>query len=238
MQTIAAIETVFRGYRFRSRLEARWAVFFETLGIDFDYEPEGFDLGETGYYLPDFYLPGLRLWLEIKPQAPSHDEMWKAKTFTELSGENMAILHGRLTMPTMDYFDNIPLNMSTCTYDAMIFYGSLVNVPEWKVFLMGYTSLAEWIRDMGHQADDFDGTIESARALRRKDYEIQAALGNEKLATRHQYGVYSNHNVWVCLDRAYLLSDKGMYGEYGLDRLLPAAYQRAQQARFEHGETP
>ena len=42
--TIRAIETRYNGYRFRSRLEARWAVFFDTLGIRYEYEPEGFDL--------------------------------------------------------------------------------------------------------------------------------------------------------------------------------------------------
>src|SRR2546426_10542719 len=39
-----AIETKFRGYRFRSRLEARWAVLLESLGIEWLYEPEGFQL--------------------------------------------------------------------------------------------------------------------------------------------------------------------------------------------------
>ena len=32
--TIAAIETEYCGYRFRSRLEARWAVFLDALGIE------------------------------------------------------------------------------------------------------------------------------------------------------------------------------------------------------------
>lgn len=49
-----AIETVYNGYRFRSRLEARWAVFFDTLGIKYEYEPEGFVLDNGMKYLPDF----------------------------------------------------------------------------------------------------------------------------------------------------------------------------------------
>jgi hypothetical protein len=36
-----AIETLYRGYRFRSRTEARWAVFFDKLGLRWDYEEEG-----------------------------------------------------------------------------------------------------------------------------------------------------------------------------------------------------
>lgn len=53
---IAAIPTRYAGCHFRSRLEARWAVFFDALGIRWEFEPEGFTgcLGEG--YLPDFWL--------------------------------------------------------------------------------------------------------------------------------------------------------------------------------------
>lgn len=63
--TIKAIETRYAGCRFRSRLEARWAVFFDALGIEWDYEPEGFEL-ESGRYLPDFLLPDCGTWIEVK----------------------------------------------------------------------------------------------------------------------------------------------------------------------------
>ena len=56
MSEIKAIETEYNGYRFRSRLEARWAVFFDALGVKYEYEPEGFDLGNGVYYLPDFLI--------------------------------------------------------------------------------------------------------------------------------------------------------------------------------------
>jgi hypothetical protein len=63
---IKAIDTVYNGYKFRSRLEARWAVFFDSLSINYEYEKEGFDLDGT-WYLPDFWLPNLNCWVEIKP---------------------------------------------------------------------------------------------------------------------------------------------------------------------------
>ena len=59
-------ETLYNGYRFRSRLEARWAVFFDALGIRYEYEPEGYDLPNGISYLPDFYLPDLKIWIEVK----------------------------------------------------------------------------------------------------------------------------------------------------------------------------
>lgn len=68
---ISAIETQYMGYRMRSRLEARWGVFFDYLGIEWEYEKEGFDLGDDGYYLPDFWLPVQHVWVEIKPTVPT-----------------------------------------------------------------------------------------------------------------------------------------------------------------------
>lgn len=80
--TIKAIETVYNGYRFRSRLEARWAVFFDALGIKYEYEKEGYDLGEDGWYLPDFWLPDLQKFVEIKGHLPLvDDEQRKAIAF-------------------------------------------------------------------------------------------------------------------------------------------------------------
>lgn len=64
---IKAIETHYKGYRFRSRLEARWAVFFETLGYDWKYEAQGFQHhGEK--YLPDFEIKSnnLTFYIEVK----------------------------------------------------------------------------------------------------------------------------------------------------------------------------
>jgi len=79
---LKAIETHYKGYRFRSRLEARWAVFFETLGVQWEYEPEGFELTMTGWYLPDFWISGFTahdlcgpartgsFWFEVKHSPP------------------------------------------------------------------------------------------------------------------------------------------------------------------------
>ena len=43
-----AIGTKYGGCYFRSRLEARWAVFFDHLGIEWLYEPEGFEKDYDG----------------------------------------------------------------------------------------------------------------------------------------------------------------------------------------------
>lgn len=67
-----AVQTEYKGYLFRSRLEARWAVFFDACGVRWEYEPEGFALDNGQYYLPDFLLHDVKgrakgnLYVEVK----------------------------------------------------------------------------------------------------------------------------------------------------------------------------
>lgn len=70
---IKAIETHYKGYRFRSRAEARWAIFFEAAGIAFDYEPQGV-IVDGQAYLPDFWLPHGKFWFEVKGTDPTDRE--------------------------------------------------------------------------------------------------------------------------------------------------------------------
>lgn len=62
--SIPAIPTVYNGVQFRSRLEARWAAFFDKLGWPWLYEP--IDLAG---YIPDFILPFPhgKVLVEVKP---------------------------------------------------------------------------------------------------------------------------------------------------------------------------
>ena len=66
MSQFTAIQTEYNGYLFRSRLEARWAVFFDAMGIEYEYEPEGIVLSDGSLYLPDFYLPDFKCCFEVK----------------------------------------------------------------------------------------------------------------------------------------------------------------------------
>lgn len=63
--TVKAIQTPYKGYLFRSRVEARWAYFFDLLDIKWEYEKEGYEL-PSGNYLPDFWLPDVNMWAEVK----------------------------------------------------------------------------------------------------------------------------------------------------------------------------
>ena len=91
---IKPIETRAYGHRFRSRLEARWAVAFTEAAIEWQYEPEGFDLGDAGFYLPDFWLPQVNMWAEVKPDRPSDSELAKCTALAKQSGKTCLLLIG------------------------------------------------------------------------------------------------------------------------------------------------
>lgn len=109
---IKAIETEYNGYKFRSRLEARWAVFFDELGVEYEYEPEGFDLGNGLYYLPDFRVKcwGMKglplfkkpvdLWVEVKGVMTEYD----AKKIKKFADSNNVLVVSNIPNPdSTDY---------------------------------------------------------------------------------------------------------------------------------------
>ena len=126
MNEIKAIETVYNGYRFRSRLEARWAVFFDALGVSYEYEPEGFKLPSGKIYLPDFRVKcyGCRgeisnnpfdLYIEVKGKMTVYD----AERIIEFArAEEFGLpdfLQGHIGYPVL-IVGNIP--PSGCSHDS------------------------------------------------------------------------------------------------------------------------
>lgn len=90
---IKNIETEYKGIMFRSRLEARWAVFFDELQIQYQYEVEGFDIEGT-WYVPDFYLPDYSCWEEIKPNGYKWWEDEKIKAFSKQVDKKFILVSG------------------------------------------------------------------------------------------------------------------------------------------------
>jgi len=94
------IQTVYHGYRFRSRTEARWALFFETMGFRWVYEEQGFVLDRNGCYLPDFRvtLPNEQeRYCEVQGEGDDDfddTEMDKLREFADSSGTRVLHLTG------------------------------------------------------------------------------------------------------------------------------------------------
>lgn len=98
--TIKAIETSYAGCRFRSRLEARWAVFFDAAGVVWQYEPQGYSL-PSGPYLPDFWLPYSGVWFEVKPTFPDGRTIALAWDLCNGTGAPVTVACGEIDRPML-----------------------------------------------------------------------------------------------------------------------------------------
>lgn len=96
LPVLRAIPTNYRDYAFRSRVEAHWAVFLDSLSLVWTYESEGYDLGRDGWYLPDFWLPTIGCWLEIKGAAPNRVDSRKAVALADAAGCPVVLFHGEI----------------------------------------------------------------------------------------------------------------------------------------------
>ena len=94
-----AIPTKFMGVRFRSRLEAKWAAFFQLMQWKWQYEPRDF----SGW-MPDFGLYGkTTMYVEVKPISTFHDETWN-KMASSGCPESQMLLVGE-TVPVPGHSD-------------------------------------------------------------------------------------------------------------------------------------
>lgn len=235
--TIKPIETVYQGYRFRSRLEARYAVFFDTLGIQWEYEKEGYDLDGV-WYLPDFWLPDLQRWIEIKGQSPTKSELAKVEK-----------LHNKTDQPSCLFYglpgENYGWGYFDCLHDSSGGSASTDQL-EWKVCPVCHTADV----DLRHKWDctllDTTNTCIHAGGsdcLSEIDSIIRPAQAKvfEKLcAVSEARGLPSplDRKDWV-KELLWLFAEVGEKLESPQRReLLEAAYTAARQARFEHGEKP
>ena len=184
MVELKAIETEYNGYKFRSRLEARWAVFFDAIGIKYEYEAEGYDLGKAGWYLPDFWLPGMDMFIEVKGQKPTAEEIRKCQELSTQSGKKVGMVFYEF-----------------CCFELCEIRGEIQKKGDNLVFFPGRA-----------ENEYFTGSS-------FKCCEVCAAIF-------YHWGF--DECCPSCID---LVGDT-----YTARRKLKAAYTKAKQARFEHGE--
>lgn len=241
---IAPIQTYYKGYHFRSRAEARWAVFFDALGLAWRYEIEGFDLGAAGLYLPDFWLPQLRLWCEVKGAAPPPDDLRKLQALAEGQGSNVLLLVGDPGAP-----EQSDKYMHNWSYEGRLFVGDFPTAETIAEHCydgrLRLESLATFLQKkveaglLTGPAPTFDG----------RQATLQILLDLDRQYYRAKYGREHPHWEYGCTITALRWCEPGpgrwslssaegtAYAEHTTPALL-TAYQSARAARFEHGEQP
>ncbi|RWA81479.1 MAG: hypothetical protein EOQ31_31535 [Mesorhizobium sp.] len=149
---IPSIDTIYKGYRFRSRLEARWAVFFDHLKLNWVYEHEGYAL-PSGWYLPDFWFPDDNVFVEIKPgeRPPVVIQLYDSPELaafralypnTKSRGDLAAFVDTPEQRLVRELTEGIGCG-------GAVFYGDPINV-----FSYSYVGVNAWVDEGGHMLWD------------------------------------------------------------------------------------
>lgn len=75
-------------------------MFFDTIGMAYEYEPEGFELSDGTLYLPDFYLPASSSFFEVKG-VMDRESGHKIKQFIK-EGQHLTVGYPDMTFDTCD----------------------------------------------------------------------------------------------------------------------------------------
>ena len=125
---IEPIRPIYNGVKFRSRLEAQWAVFWDELGATWKYEPQPpFKFPDGKLYTPDFWIVDLALWVEIKPNAKiAHEEKaeWKCSQLAYETGNLVYLDQGGFAWPLTDDAKNFFVPGYEWTYSVLFFPGT------------------------------------------------------------------------------------------------------------------
>ena len=206
---IKPIETIYKGYRFRSRLEARWATFFDMMGLNWQYEVEGYDLGEKGYYLPDFFITspqGYNFYYETKPRGYINDG--KLDLLIKLLEANNNYENGNCVVISGSTLIGDPIDVTTQNYPTICPRCGVIRPLGFEYGGDKYND----ITSCGCQLCDF------------KEGNGHYTAKEDLCLFNHEY-----HKGWIQVSGI----DNRIYSTQ-----ISNAARAARQARFEHGESP
>ncbi len=229
---VAAIPTRYAGCHFRSRLEARWAVFFDTIGIRWEYEPQGF-IGAYGqHYLPDFLLP------EIEPPVRSSRmgdvNLECLGTFVEVKGSDRQLqADAKKIGQVIDYRE-------TPVAHGLLLLGPVPDATDDRIGEIGHSFLS-WHKGVDHSVvrftltqpiDPATGRAALGGRLRSKPTPSLIVSGVGRYYDGNTSDTLPHHATVEAFMFAHQLSSSRRP-----DPRIVAAYTAARSARFEHGQS-
>ena len=242
MSNIKAIQTWYKGYHFRSRLEARWAVLFDAMNEEWYYEPEGYVIDGTPY-LPDFYLPRFGFF-EVKNPAADFDDSLLYKFADEV---NRLVILGRDIPDPSVYNENL-MTREHAGDEGTKSYLDVIQ-PHWiRDRRIQEIARAENPTERKRHEEFYNMRLPNFFFYRRKVKEYEdwmkknGAAGIDTIEGGEDDQFYADDGSykWDNSRKVGLWNDKyfSMKDDYNKTRLYPPthAFIAARSARFEHGE--
>lgn len=201
-------------------------MFFDALGIAWEYEPQGFEIGwseRRWMYLPDFWLPDLGLWVEVKGSETQIDyDLILAAV----------VPHQGLPLDP----SGTPVPDPSRVGDRMLILGP---VSRALTGMQWHCLLQFWKGDVFQEHVTLHSNHESRWVLRKMNH-------NERYNPDYE-SKFGDDSYGVCPGKAFLPLTATItapivdarHKNIVWDRPLPAvvqAYTAALSARFEHGQ--
>jgi hypothetical protein len=170
---LKAIPTAYGGHLFRSRLEARWAIYFDAIGWSWQYEPEGYELPDGVRYLPDFWFPAFNLYAEVKPESAVESVFNKALSFSK-AGAHVLLLSGPPSRKSHPGFKGgLPFGGNLIPFNrkySPIFVGNLVfgEMPQYDAVTDRACALANSARFEFGETPDRKMVVATAKSMFNK----------------------------------------------------------------------
>ena len=128
-------ETAYDGIRYRSRQHARWAVFFDILGLEHLYEPQAFKI-DSALYSPAFFLPGIGnelysknnlatpgIFIDIRVTHPSDAELKVARVISAHTDRNLCVFYGSGMTEGLEWWPTVLEAPRPCFFSQCPFCG-------------------------------------------------------------------------------------------------------------------
>lgn len=226
---IPAKETIYNDLRFRSRAEARWAVFFDSLGVEYMYEPYNFGFtdfaGDKYGYVPDFYLPRYEKYIEVKGTDDALKKDWYKIAGcidyhnSDISEKGLIILgdipqYSMFGFGKLPYYTHLSWNKGVAVEPAIFFSNPKVDTSfGWSIrnfkIIVGAKNIFDTIYEPGFCYDNRMTVVDAFSEDKPTEATVVVNF------------TYPNVRSWN-FETGYMAK----------------AYKRARFARFEHGETP
>jgi hypothetical protein len=92
------LEVIYKDHRFQSTLEAKWAVFFDTLGISFECKKEVFVYDDQPY-CPTFWLPEQKCWVDVRAERSGNEVDARAMKLASVTRQLVYLFFGEVPLP-------------------------------------------------------------------------------------------------------------------------------------------
>jgi len=190
MTALVPIPTKYNGITFRSRLEARWAMFFDYLKLKWEYEPEGYFLDKPHkydaelMYLPDFLVrtpQNKEMWIEVKPFTTTKNDKfdkfkqnisWETRSMM-VCGTPSDVLEKHYVCPRCGFF-----------LDKKEFYGCY---PDWYAFYCEHCD-----NETGWGIHDIEkGVLETPFRLHKGHVKLECIFGRHPDLLFERYTEYN-----------------------------------------------